>query len=79
MKSHRSRPFGITIIALLLFLSGLLDLAVVVLGIFAIQAGHMQFVAPRLSSTADQISEVLAVAILLALAVFPLLLARGLW
>jgi uncharacterized membrane protein (DUF2068 family) len=78
MKSHRSRPFGITIIALLLFLSGLLDLAVVVLGIFAIQAGRMHFVAPHLS-TADQVSEVLAVAILLALAIFPLLLARGLW
>jgi uncharacterized membrane protein (DUF2068 family) len=79
MRSHRSRPFGITIIALLLFLSGILDLAVVVLGIFAIQAGRMHFVAPQLSTTADQVSEVLAVAILLALAIFPLLLARGLW
>ncbi len=78
MKSHRSRPFGITIIAFLLFLSGILDLAVVVLGIFAIQAWHMRFAAPHLS-TADQVSEVLAVAILLALAIFPLLLARGLW
>jgi uncharacterized membrane protein (DUF2068 family) len=78
MRSHRSRPLGITIIAFLLFLSGILDLAVVVLGIFAIQAWHMRFVAPHLS-TADQISEVLAVAILLALAIFPLLLARGLW
>jgi uncharacterized membrane protein (DUF2068 family) len=38
----------------------------------------MHFVAPHLS-TADQVSEVLAVAILLALAIFPLLLARGLW
>ena len=46
MKSHRSRPFGITIIAFLLFLSGILDLAVVILGIFAIQAWHMRFGSP---------------------------------
>jgi hypothetical protein len=75
---HHSRPFGIAIIAFLLFLSGILDLTVVVLGIFAVVAWHIHFAPPRLSET-DQISEVLAVAILLALAILPLLLARGLW
>jgi hypothetical protein len=41
-------------------------------------AWHIHFAPPRLSQT-DQLSEVLAVAILLALALLPLLLARGLW
>jgi uncharacterized membrane protein (DUF2068 family) len=41
-------------------------------------AWHIHFAPPRLSET-DQLSEVLAVAILLALALLPLLLARGLW
>jgi hypothetical protein len=78
MVSHRSRPFGIAIIAFLLLLSGIVDLAVVILGIFAVVAWHIHFTPPRLSPT-DQLSEVLAVAILLALALLPLLLARGLW
>jgi hypothetical protein len=76
--SHRSRPFGIAIIAFLLLLSGILDLTIVVLGIFAVVAWHIHFAPPRLSET-DQLSEVPAVAILLALAFLPLLLARGLW
>jgi len=75
---NRSRPFGIAIIAFLLVLSGILDLTIVVLGIFAVVAWHIHFAPPRLSQT-DQLSEVLAVAILLALALLPLLLARGLW
>ena len=75
---HRSRPFGITIIAFLLVLTGILDLTVVVLGIFTVEAWHIHFAPPRLSES-DQLSEVLAVAILLALAILPLLLARGLW
>ena len=75
---HRPRPLGIAIIAFLLLLSGILDLTVVVLGIFAVVAWHIHFAPPRLSET-DQLSEVLAVAILLALALLPLLLARGLW
>jgi hypothetical protein len=75
---NRSRPFGIAIIAFLLVLSGILDLTVVVLGIFAVVAWHIHFAPPRLSQT-DELSEVLAVAILLALAILPFLLARGLW
>ena len=75
---NRSRPFGITIIAFLLVLTGILDLTVVVLGIFTVEAWHIHFTPPRLSES-DQLSEVLAVAILLALAILPLLLARGLW
>jgi hypothetical protein len=75
---NRSRPFGIAIIAFLLLLSGILDLTIVVLGIFTVVAWNIPFAPPRLSET-DQLSEVLAVAILLALAILPLLLARGLW
>ena len=76
--AHRSRPFGITILAFLLFVSGLLDLAVVVLSLLTMQVGHMQFVTP-LITPADQTSKVVVVAALLALAILPILLARGLW
>jgi uncharacterized membrane protein (DUF2068 family) len=78
---HRSRPFGITILAILLFLSGLLDLVIIVLGLFAVRTGQIRFTTPRMAeaSQATQASTVLAVAILLALAILPLLLARGLW
>jgi hypothetical protein len=76
---HRSRPFGITILAFLLFISGLLDLAVVVLGLLAIQAGHLRFAPPPPMTHVNQTSEVLAVALLVALSILPLLLARGLW
>ena len=79
----RRRPFGIAILSFLLFLSAVLDLGVVVLGIFAIDTGQFQFgrlhiAAPHLAP-ADQLSEVLAVAILLPLAILVLLLAIGLW
>ena len=75
---HRSRPFGIAVLAFLLFISGLLDLAVVTLGLLHIPVWHMRFVAPRMSQV-NQTSEVVAVALLLALSLLPLLLARGLW
>jgi uncharacterized membrane protein (DUF2068 family) len=75
---HRSRPLGIAVLALLLFISGLLDLAVVVLGLFAISVWHIRFVTPHMSQV-SQTSEVVAVALLLALSILPLLLARGLW
>jgi uncharacterized membrane protein (DUF2068 family) len=75
---HRSRPFGIGILAVLLFISGLLDLAVVVLGLLNIPVWDMRFVAPR-TSQVNQTSEVVTVALLLALSLLPLLLARGLW
>ncbi|MGO8951675.1 MAG: DUF2127 domain-containing protein [Ktedonobacterales bacterium] len=77
-RSHRSRPFGITILAFLLFVSGLLDLAVVVLSLLAVRVWHFQFLTPR-TTQVDQTSKVLVVAILLALSILPLLLARGLW
>src|SRR5215467_2860438 len=77
-RMHRSRPFGITILAVLLFISGLLDLAVVVLGLLTIRAGQLRFATPPLAH-ADQLSQVLAIALLIALSILPLLLARGLW
>jgi hypothetical protein len=77
-RAHRSRPFGITILAFLLFVSGLLDLAVVLLGLFAIHAGQLRFVPPPMPHV-NQTSQVLAVALLIALSILPLLLARGLW
>ena len=75
---HRSRPFGIALLSLLLFISGLLDLAVIVLGVLDIPVWHMRFVAPRMSQV-NQTSEVVVVALLVALSLLPLLLARGLW
>jgi hypothetical protein len=75
---RRSRPFGITILAILLFISGLVDLVVVLLGLLAIHAGQLRFVPPPMSH-ANQTSQVLAVALLIALSILPLLLARGLW
>jgi uncharacterized membrane protein (DUF2068 family) len=75
---HRSRPFGIAILAVLLFISGLLDLAVVVLGLLNIPVLDMRFVGPR-TSQVNQTSEVVTIALLLALSLLPLLLARGLW
>jgi hypothetical protein len=78
LSEHKRRPFAITILAFLLFLSALLDLGVVVLGIFTISAGQIRFVAPRLAP-ADQLSEVPAIGILLALSILQLVLARGLF
>jgi hypothetical protein len=77
-RTHRSRPFGIAILAFLLFVSGLLDLAVVLLGLLAIHAGQVRF-APPPTPHVNQTSQVLAVALLIALSILPLLLARGLW
>ena|SRR5215469_7328032 len=77
-RAHRSRPFGIAILAFLLFVSGLLDLAVVVLGLLAIHAGQLRFAPPPMPHV-NQTSQVLAVALLIALSILPLLLARGLW
>jgi uncharacterized membrane protein (DUF2068 family) len=84
MPSHpwrarkRRRPFAVTILGFLVFLSALLDLTVVVLSIFAIPAGEIRFVAPRLAQ-ADQMSAVTAVGILLALSMLQILLARALF
>jgi uncharacterized membrane protein (DUF2068 family) len=78
LRARRRRPFAVTILGFLVFLSALLDLTVVVLGIFAISAGQIRFVAPRLTQ-ADQMSEVTAVGILLALSILQILLARGLF
>ena len=75
---HRSRPFGIAVLAVLLFISGLLDLAVVVLGLLGKPVWNMRFVAPHMPQV-NQTSEVVTVALLLALSLLPLLLARGLW
>jgi uncharacterized membrane protein (DUF2068 family) len=75
---HRSRPFGIAVLAVLLFISGLLDLAVVVLGLLGIPMWNMRIAAPHMSQV-NQTSEVVTVALLLALSLLPLLLARGLW
>ncbi len=73
-----SRPFGITILAILLFVSGVVDLAVVLLALLAIQIWHVRFVTPSMTQV-NHTSEVLVVVILVALSILPLLLARGLW
>jgi uncharacterized membrane protein (DUF2068 family) len=50
----------------------------VVLGLLGIPVWDMRFVGPRMSQV-NQTSEVVTVALLLALSLLPLLLARGLW
>jgi hypothetical protein len=78
LRVRKRRPFAITILGFLVLLSALLDLSVVILAIFAIPAGQLRFVAPRLAQ-ADQFSEVPAVGILLALSILQIVLARGLF
>jgi uncharacterized membrane protein (DUF2068 family) len=78
LRARRRRPFAVTILGFLVFLSALLDLTVVVLSIFAIPAGEIRFVAPRLAQ-ADQMSAVTAVGILLALSMLQILLALALF
>ncbi|PWT77423.1 MAG: hypothetical protein C5B60_02790 [Chloroflexi bacterium] len=78
LRARKRRPFAVTILGFLVFLSALLDLGVVILAIFAIPAGQIRFVAPRLTQ-ADQLSEVPAIGILLALSILQILLARGLF
>lgn len=78
LSVRKRRPFAVTILGFLVFLSALVDLSMVVLAIFAIPAGRIRFVAPRLAQ-ADQLSEVPAVGILLALSILQILLARGLF
>ena len=78
LSARKRRPFAVTILGFLVLVSALLDLSVVILAIFAIPAGQIQFVAPRLAQ-ADQLSEVPAVGILLALSILQILLARGLF
>jgi hypothetical protein len=78
LRTGRRRPFAVTILGSLVFLSALLDLGMVVLGILAVPAGQIRFVVPRLAQ-ADQSSEVPAVGILLALSILQILLARGLF
>jgi hypothetical protein len=77
-SARKRRPFAVTILAFLVFVSGLVDLGMVILAIFAISAGQIRFVAPRLAQT-DQLSEVPAIGILLALSILQILLARGLF
>lgn len=78
LSVRKRRPFAVTILGFLVLLSALLDLSVVVMAIFAIPAGQIRFVAPRLAQ-ADQLSEVPAVGILLALSILQIVLARGLF
>jgi uncharacterized membrane protein (DUF2068 family) len=78
LGARKRRPFAVTIVGFLVLVSGLVDLGMVILAIFAISAGQIRFVAPRLAQ-ADQLSEVPAVGILLALSILQILLARGLF
>src|SRR5215831_18172451 len=78
LGTGKRRPFAVTILGFMVFLSALLDLGLVILGIFALTAGQIRFVVPRLAQ-ADQFSEVPAVGILLALSILQILLARGIF